>query len=256
MNVLYQILNLPVFAPADDAGAAIAEPAPGPDEDASEGGESSPESEASEGAPEGEDSGKPSGEPGKEDGGEGESTPEPLAITAEGDLEAYADDINAFNDDLSAYMADNPDASTKDVLQEAAKRQARLTQQAEAAAEKAFTDQITSWDKEVRADPDMGGANFDATVASAKLAIDKFGGDKKPVLDAQGKEVLGDDGKPVHQSEIQQVLETSGLGSHPAIVRFFAKVGDVVKDAPVLGAGSAGGDGSDGLKTRYNNSTP
>ncbi len=62
---------------------------------------------------------------------------------------------------------------------------------------------VKQWEDSIRKDKDMGGKHFEATVAYARAGMEKF--------DEGGK--------------IQQMLHETGYGSHPDIVRFFAKLG-------------------------------
>lgn len=61
---------------------------------------------------------------------------------------------------------------------------------------------VKNWEAEVRADPEYGGDKLDATLANAQKVLKDF----------------GDPG-------LAQLLQTSGLGNHPALVRTFAKIG-------------------------------
>lgn len=62
--------------------------------------------------------------------------------------------------------------------------------------------QVEAWIGELKQDKDFGGANFDASVKVAQKAMADFG-----------------------TPELRQMLDASGLGSHPEVVRFFHRVG-------------------------------
>lgn len=64
--------------------------------------------------------------------------------------------------------------------------------------------QVDQWRRDVAADPELGGDNLAASVARAQLALDRF--------DADG--------------QIGRLLEQSGYGNHPAIIRFFNRMAD------------------------------
>lgn len=72
------------------------------------------------------------------------------------------------------------------------------------------TKQLQDWENETKA---KFGAQLDEGLNYARGAITQFGGD-----------------------ELTKVLDESGLGSHPAIVEFFAKVGKSLGDAAPRGA--------------------
>jgi len=81
-----------------------------------------------------------------------------------------------------------------------------------------WQEQVNQWRKEVTADPHLGGTNLPATVARAQLALDRF-----------------DDGK-----RIGQMLEQTGYGNNPDVLRFFNRLADaLVEDGLVQG--QAGG---------------
>lgn len=74
--------------------------------------------------------------------------------------------------------------------------------------------QIAQWRQEVAQDPDLGGENLAACVARAQLALDRFDQDKS----------------------IGRLLEETGYGNHPAVVRFFNRMADaLMEDSPALG---------------------
>ncbi|WP_277964595.1 hypothetical protein [Pseudomonas sp. RIT-To-2] len=62
--------------------------------------------------------------------------------------------------------------------------------------------QVAQWETELKQDKDLGGANFEANVGVAQKAMAEFG-----------------------TPELRTMLEQSGLGTHPEVVRFFHKVG-------------------------------
>lgn len=70
---------------------------------------------------------------------------------------------------------------------------------------------VAAWAEEVRADKDLGGANYDSTLADVKRAMGRFG---TPAL--------------------RELLNSSGLGNHPEVVRFVAAVGKSFKEDSVV----------------------
>lgn len=76
--------------------------------------------------------------------------------------------------------------------------------------------QVEAWRNEVAADAELGGERFEASVARAQLALSRF--------DQGGK--------------IGRLLEISGYGNHPDIVRFFNRLADaVMEDVPCAAPG-------------------
>jgi len=142
---------------------------------------------------------------------------EALALTAPEGFEDYQAEFDRFAAEMDPWLKANPDATPKDILAEAARRQAQLvTEQATADAE-AFNSQLAAWEAEAKADKEIGGANYEANVAVAVRAIETFG-----------------------NQALKDVLNQSGLGNHPELIRFAVKAGAQLKEAPVLkGAGAA-----------------
>lgn len=85
-------------------------------------------------------------------------------------------------------------------------------------AEAQHTRTVT-WVEQVKADPEIGGANFDATVQSVALAKERY-------LDA----------------EFAKVLTDTGLGNHPGMMKLFNKIGRSMADGALIAPGP--GDGS------------
>ncbi len=86
---------------------------------------------------------------------------------------------------------------------------------------KAQADKIASmpavWAEQAKADKEIGGAVFEATVGKAKLALDKFG---SPAL--------------------RQALNDTGLGNHPELIRTFAAIGRAMGEDKLVIAAHGG----------------
>lgn len=74
------------------------------------------------------------------------------------------------------------------------------------------------WKESFLADPDIGGTKFQATVDSAVNFIKVHGG------------------TPEQQTEFRNLMETSGLGNHPAMIRLLANAGRAYKEGQPLAA--------------------
>lgn len=76
----------------------------------------------------------------------------------------------------------------------------------------------TDWKTQTQADKEIGGDNLTATLATAVKARDAFG-----------------------SPELIRILNDSGMGNHPEVVRFFAKVGKAMsEDKFVQGSANSG----------------
>ena len=71
----------------------------------------------------------------------------------------------------------------------------------------AFVDLQTKWVSEIKADPEIGGTKFEASMASASRAIDRLG-------------VPG----------LKEALNLTGAGNNPAIVKAFVRLGQMVSE--------------------------
>ena len=92
-----------------------------------------------------------------------------------------------------------------------------------------------AWAEEAKADPDIGGAKFDETKALARATFTRFG------VKADGP--------------FLKLLEESGLGSHPDMLRFVANVGRLTGEATTDSGG--GGQQQTRLADRvYGSPTP
>lgn len=78
--------------------------------------------------------------------------------------------------------------------------------------------QLEDWKKAVEGDKDMGGANYQATRASAQKAMEKFA-----------------------SPQLRELMNATGFGEHPEFVRFAAKVGQAISED---NAGATGGGGT------------
>ena len=134
---------------------------------------------------------------------------EPFSVKAPEGAEAYQADFDKFAGDMDGWLKANPNASAREALAEAAARQAKLVGESQAQAMAQRDQQISAWGDELKADKDFGGEAFDKNVATA----------------IKGLEAVG-------SPELRQMLDQTGLGSHPEIVRAFKKVGELVADAP------------------------
>lgn len=84
----------------------------------------------------------------------------------------------------------------------------------------AFAATRADWAKETTNDPDIGGKHLKETKALAAKALDHFVG---PAV------TKGEDGKEV-KNPFRQLLDDTGLGDHPDMVRAFRKIGAAISE--------------------------
>ena len=75
------------------------------------------------------------------------------------------------------------------------------------AAQDKFMEQVQAWEAQVKEDKEFGGSKLEQTLATATRALDKYG-----------------------TPELKDLLNSSGLGNHPEMVRFVARVGQSVSE--------------------------
>lgn len=93
-------------------------------------------------------------------------------------------------------------------------------QAGEAAAEAQWTQQLSAWETEFKADKEFGGANYEKSVQTAMVGINKFGG-----------------------TALTKLLQDSGFIKHPDVLRTFTRIGNLLReDAPGLTTTSTGGN--------------
>lgn len=93
----------------------------------------------------------------------------------------------------------------------------KMAPQMQAAQQAQFDALRTQWQTESKSDKEFGGDKFDANMAVAKKALDAFG---TPAL--------------------TNLLNESGLGNHPEIIRAFFKAGQKISAGSFVPAGNNG----------------
>ena len=154
------------------------------------------------------------------------STPSEASSTAENDFPSAngfsgADQSNGGTDSgapaaaapQAAAGAENPARANEQANPQADPYAQRLREH-EAGQRLQWQEQVNKWRKEATEDPQIGGANLPTTVARAQLALDRF-----------------DEGK-----RIGQLLEQTGYGNNPDVLRFFNRLADsLMEDGLVQG---------------------
>lgn len=75
----------------------------------------------------------------------------------------------------------------------------------------------SQWVEDVKNDKELGGENFNKNVELAHRALEKFG-----------------------SKQLKETLNSSGLGSHPELVRVFSRIGKAMADDSIVNQGSEG----------------
>lgn len=137
---------------------------------------------------------------GKKDGGEKQPDPVVYDFKMPEGVELDKDAADQFK--AIATELKMPAESAQKVVDLYAKLQGDAT--------KAFSDQVQAWGDEVKADKELGSSE---NLAAARKAVDDFG-----------------------TPEFKSLLNSTGLGNHPEVVRFMSKIGkQISEDAVVRG---------------------
>lgn len=107
---------------------------------------------------------------------------------------------------------------TQDGAQELADLHMDLLRRADEIGQQARKEIVEGWKEEIKADPEFGGENFKENIALARSGL-------RAVMptDKEGAAALS------------ELLDSSGFGNHPEVVKMFARIGRMVKeDSKVL----------------------
>ena len=85
-----------------------------------------------------------------------------------------------------------------------------------------FAEVRADWAKQAKEDPEIGGKNWDQTVQLSAKALDHFGA--KSEKNDKGEET----------NEFRKLLNESGLGNHPVMLRMFRNVGAAISEDTTL----------------------
>lgn len=150
--------------------------------------------------------------------------PDGFEIVDEERFEAFADFARAHN---------LPQDEAQDLLDMGVATAAETVEAYRDAVSSQWDTLRDGWIKEVKEDPEYGGEKLEENLALCRKAVDAFGRVTE-VKDEKGKPVKGDDGKPVRVNDLAQLLEVTGAGDHPAVVRLLSEVGKLVGEGGVI----------------------
>ena len=80
-----------------------------------------------------------------------------------------------------------------------------------------WADTQIKWNADIKADPELGGAKFDAALSDAAVALDKFG-------------------TPEEGKKLRAALAFTGAGNHPEIFRWMSRVGSKFREGGPVNA--------------------
>ena len=88
---------------------------------------------------------------------------------------------------------------------------------------------MKEWAGQAMADKEFGGANLPDNMAGARKAMNSF---SQPAVDADGKAILHQEGslKGQQMSEVEVLMNESGWGNHPAMIRVFHRINQAMSE--------------------------
>jgi len=107
-------------------------------------------------------------------------------------------------------IMNNRDMTPQARAQSLIELQANLSRASSEAGSRQWEEQQQTWQAEVSADPEIGGANLPATLANIGRVMDKFGND-----------------------EVRAAFDQTGAGNNPAVVKFLNALGKQFAEAPL-----------------------
>ena len=133
--------------------------------------------------------------------------------------------------ELDKAAADEFSAIAKEhkLTQEQAQKFADIGAKMAQRQQEAHTKLVESWVEQVKTDKDIGGDKLDENLAVARKALETFG-----------------------TPELRDVLNSTGLGNHPAVIKAFYKAGKAISEDRVVSGQPAGGQ-RDAAKTLFPN---
>lgn len=155
---------------------------------------------------------------GKTDGKEGDGKPEGDAA-ADKPVEYAAFDMpEGVTVDEEALGKFKPIAQELGLDQSKAQKLVTMYAEMQTEQAKAFADQVSQWGDDARNDKEIGGAKFDESLKTAITGLNAFG-----------------------SPELTDLLNTTGLGNHPEVIRFCHRVGTALQEDKTLAPGAAAG---------------
>lgn len=106
---------------------------------------------------------------------------------------------------------------TQEAAQKLIDMQSRMEGMRAEAAHQALIEQSQAWVKSLREDAEFGGESYDKNVATAVKAVERFA-----------------------SPELRSLLNQSGLGNHPELVKLFHRIGNSISEDSIAFGGTQG----------------
>ena len=143
---------------------------------------------------------------------EGQEETEAAGAPEEYETFDLPNDFDMNQDTLAEYHAWSKE---NNLTQEQAQKGVDMVAQMKQAEMQQWVEQQKSWVEDAKADAEFGNDKFDESIAVAVKARDSFG-----------------------TSEFNEMLDSSGLGNHPEMIRFLHRVGKAISENSVIVGGT------------------
>jgi len=143
---------------------------------------------------------------------EGQEETEAAGAPEEYETFDLPNDFDMNNETLAEYHTWSKE---NNLTQEQAQKGVDMVAQMKQAEMQQWVEQQKSWVEEAKADAEYGNDKFDESISVAVKARDSFG-----------------------TSEFNEMLDSSGLGNHPEMIRFLHRVGKAISENSVVVGGT------------------
>jgi hypothetical protein len=154
-------------------------------------------------------------EPAKEEAPKEEEKPEEPVLKAPEKYEFTLPDGMALNESLVAEF--EPIAREADLTQEQASKLVEMHVRAEQARVNQWTETVKGWTEAAKSDPEFGGPKMAENMGTAVRALKEYG-----------------------SPELNELLDSFGIGNHPAFIRFAYRAGKALGEDKLVPANSGG----------------
>jgi len=129
-------------------------------------------------------------------------------------LEGFTGTITEFEKALAEAGGDR--AKIREVITGMADKLVGAEAEAVEAVQQRQADMVEKWNETAKKDPDYGGARFEKSMGAVAAVRDRFG-----------------------SKEFNALLDASGMGSHPEVIRFLHTISTKILETDPVGAGAA-----------------
>lgn len=165
-------------------------------------------------------------EPGESSGGDEGPSPEPITAEQLEIPEGFVFEGEAAEEFLS--IINNPPESRAELANAMIAAHTKILQQTADTYAQQWQETQDQWQAEVRALPELGGANLDQTLGKIAQVLDRYG-----------------------DKDVREAFAVTGAGNHPAMVRFLAKIAKDLNEAPPVSGQPAHGQPKDRASRMY-----